>query len=70
MAGSVYLKGEHPALITAFKNRISNRVKQSANFILLQVPPVAGAVVWAAEELVKEIPLALRKSIIQSLMQI
>jgi len=53
LAGSVNLKGENPALVEAFKQEICHRVKTKVCFMPLQVPPVAGAVLWAIEELNK-----------------
>ena len=54
IAGSVNLKGESPALIRTFKQKIYHGVKTKVRFIPLQVPPVAGAVLWAIEELNKK----------------
>lgn len=51
MAGSVYVKGENPLLIKTFKQEVSAGIGCKADFHLLQEPPVAGAVIWALEEL-------------------
>lgn len=48
LAGSVFVKGENPLLIDTIKNAV-NAANQGYKLIytLLDVPPVAGAVVWA-----------------------
>lgn len=51
LAGSVYVKGENPALIDAFKEELCSHVKSKIRYIIAKSPPVAGAVVWAIEEL-------------------
>lgn len=51
MAGSVYVKGENPALINAFKEEANCLLGGRANYVLLREPPVSGAALWALEEL-------------------
>ncbi|MDR0323237.1 MAG: hypothetical protein LBI12_02180 [Treponema sp.] len=47
-AGSVFVKGEHPLLVDTIKNSIFKEYKTyNINFNLLNVPNVAGAVIWA-----------------------
>ncbi|PKP57508.1 N-acetylglucosamine kinase [Candidatus Atribacteria bacterium HGW-Atribacteria-1] len=65
LAGSVNLKGENPALVEAFKQEICHRVKTKVCFIPLQVPPVAGAVLWAIEELNKGKDSDIRKRVLR-----
>jgi N-acetylglucosamine kinase-like BadF-type ATPase len=50
MAGSLYVKGENPALVDTFKQEILSAVDQKIRFTVLNVPPVMGAVLWAIEE--------------------
>ena len=49
LAGSVYVKGENPALVAAFQEEITSNIHQKAHFTVLQVPPVTGAALWALE---------------------
>ncbi|HOJ09861.1 MAG TPA: BadF/BadG/BcrA/BcrD ATPase family protein [Clostridiales bacterium] len=49
LAGSIYVKGEDPYLINAFKRYTKELLNAEINFILLDVPPVAGAVIQAVE---------------------
>ena len=67
MAGSVYVKGENPTLIEAFQREIGARVAQPVRFTLLQVPPVAGAVLWALEALRPELDRRLRTQVLRNL---
>lgn len=65
IAGSVNLKGENPALIRMFKQEVCYGVKNKVRFIALQVPPVAGAVLWATEELNKGKNPDIRKRVLR-----
>ena len=52
LAGSVFVKGKHPMLIDSLKDRLSkNDPQRRMNYVLLDVPNVAGAVLWALNEL-------------------
>jgi N-acetylglucosamine kinase-like BadF-type ATPase len=52
LAGSVFVKGEHPFLIDALKETISrDKPDYRINYTKLEVPPVAGAVIWALNTL-------------------
>lgn len=52
LAGSVFVKGEHPLLLDALKTKISHdNPNRSITFHLLDVPNVAGSVVWALNKL-------------------
>lgn len=63
LAGSINLKGENPELINAFKKEVCSREKRKVCFIPLQVPPVAGAVIWAIEKLNKNKNPDIRKRV-------
>ncbi len=66
IAGSVNLKGENPAMIKTFKQEVCYGVKTEVRFIPLEVPPVAGAVLWAIEELNKKGKnLSIRKRVLR-----
>ncbi|MGB2783853.1 MAG: BadF/BadG/BcrA/BcrD ATPase family protein, partial [Atribacterota bacterium] len=65
LAGSINLKGENPELINAFKKEVCFREKRKVCFIPLQVPPVAGAVIWAIEKLNKNRNPDIRKRVSQ-----
>jgi N-acetylglucosamine kinase-like BadF-type ATPase len=67
LAGSVYVKGENPALVRAFQQDIIKNVSQKISFTVLEVPPVAGAVLWAFEADGKLIDNGLRERVIRSL---
>ena len=65
IAGSVNIKGENPALIETFKQEVCHGVKIKVRFIFLQVPPVAGAILWAIEELNKGKNPDIRKRVLR-----
>jgi N-acetylglucosamine kinase-like BadF-type ATPase len=65
IAGSVSLKGKNSTLIKIFKQKISEEVKNKLHFIPLQVPPVAGAILWAIEEVNKSKNPDIRKRVLQ-----
>lgn len=67
LAGSVYIKGEHPALLDAFKNEVIKHVKAKVNFILLNIPPVTGAILWALENVYGELPGQIRDIVIKNI---
>jgi len=51
-AGSVFVKGEHPYLLDAIKTRTcADNPDFTINYTLLDVPNVAGAVIWALNSL-------------------
>jgi len=51
-AGSVFVKGEHPIMIDAIKEKVNlDNPGCRINYKLLDVPPVAGAVNWALNTL-------------------
>jgi N-acetylglucosamine kinase-like BadF-type ATPase len=53
-AGSVFVKGAHPLLIDTIKEIINkNHPEYNIKYVKLEVPPVAGAVVWAFNKLGK-----------------
>lgn len=55
LAGSIYVKGEHPATIEKIKQDVeSANHKVKINLNVLQVPPVRGAVLWAFQEKEKD----------------
>jgi len=48
LAGSVFVKGEHPLLIDSLKEQVSNlNPRHHVRYNVLDVPNVAGAVIWA-----------------------
>lgn len=70
MTGSVYVKGENPTLVSAFKQEIQANISQKVCFTVLRVPPVAGAVMWAFEALDRELSIKYRKEVTQELSRI
>ena len=51
-AGSVFVKGEHPLLVDSIKAKVSgDNPSYSFAYTLLDVPNVAGAVIWALNSL-------------------
>jgi len=54
LAGSVFSKGEHPKIIDTIKEKLKNSNPDlKLKYTLLKVPPVAGAVYWAFNNLNK-----------------
>ncbi|HBE78791.1 MAG TPA: N-acetylglucosamine kinase [Firmicutes bacterium] len=70
LAGSVYVKGENPALVEAFRQEISSNISQKVRFTVLQVPPVTGAVLWALESLAKGMDQNFREQVILNLSKV
>jgi len=55
LAGSVFVRGEHPLLVDSLKEKVSNdNPKRLITYNLLNVPNVAGAVVWALNSIKNE----------------
>jgi len=52
LAGSVFVKGEHPLLIDSLKGQVSgSNPRHRIRYNVLDVPNVAGAVIWALNQL-------------------
>jgi N-acetylglucosamine kinase-like BadF-type ATPase len=52
LAGSVFVKGEHPLLIDSLKEQVSGgNPDRRVRYNVLDVPNVAGAVIWALNQL-------------------
>jgi N-acetylglucosamine kinase-like BadF-type ATPase len=52
LAGSVFVKGENPRLIDSLKEKLKElNPAHDFNYVILDVPPVAGAVIWALNTL-------------------
>ena len=52
LAGSIFIKGEHPLLIDELKAKVNNNDPgRHITFKLLDVPNVAGSVIWALNTL-------------------
>ncbi|UNK20656.1 N-acetylglucosamine kinase [Paenibacillus sp. N3/727] len=49
LAGSVWVKAESPLLLEKYKSYVATLTEHQCNYILLQVPPATGAVLWAME---------------------
>ena len=60
------LKGENPVMIKTFKGEVSKYITTNINYIVLKVPPVTGAIIWAIEELNGKNVLSVRQKIIDS----
>ena len=52
LAGSVFVKGENPLLVDSLKEQVNSfHPGHNINYVVLDVPPVAGAVIWALNSL-------------------
>jgi N-acetylglucosamine kinase-like BadF-type ATPase len=51
LAGSVHVKGENPVMLDTFRDEVLKNINRRVEFQILQMPPVAGAVIWALEEI-------------------
>lgn len=56
LAGSVWAKGKSQVMLERFKEVILTNTKKDCNFIVLNVPPATGAVIWAIELANKKYP--------------
>lgn len=66
MAGSVWVKGNCPEMISEFSRKIQEYTKKKCQFNLLKVPPATGAIIWALELVKGTFPsVAMREKIIQ-----
>ncbi len=66
LAGSIYAKGENPTIIETLKSELGEKIGIRLRYHLVKEPPVAGAVLWAYEELHGVAGEALRKKILHS----
>lgn len=64
LADSVHVKGENPVMLEAFKDEAKRNIDRRLVFHLLQEPPVAGAVIWALEEMNGDLDNTERKRIL------
>jgi len=71
LAGSVWIKAESPLLFEKYKQYMSGWAPCDCHYIFLQVPPAAGAILWALE-LYHGQPVhsALRHKVISSIEQV
>ncbi len=67
MAGSLFVRGENPALVDSFKENIKKGVKAKLNFTVLDVPPVTGSVVWALEKIMSPLKPEMRVKVIKQM---
>lgn len=56
MAGSVWAKATNDAMFNSFKNTVLKLTNKKCDFIILNEPPVLGAILWALEIANKELP--------------
>jgi len=71
LAGSVWIKAESPLLFEKYKQYMARWVPCNCRYIFLQVPPAAGAVLWALELFHGQpVHLELRHRIISSIEQV
>lgn len=69
MAGSVHVQGTSPHLRQAFTKTIEETMGSRAEVRVLRAPPVAGAIVWALEQIGLNPSIDLRQEICASLGQ-
>ena len=66
LAGSIYAKGENPTIMETLKSELAEKIGTRLRYCLVKEPPVAGAVLWAYEELHGIAGEALREKILHS----
>lgn len=49
LAGSVWVKAESPLLLEKYKSYVDSLTDRRCHYLILQVPPATGAVLWAME---------------------
>lgn len=68
LAGSVWIKAETPILFKQYRKYIEEFTEKKCKYIFLQVPPAAGAVLWALELFNNEpVDKSIRKKVIDVL---
>ncbi len=67
LAGSIHVKGENPVMLESFKDEASRNINRKIKYHLLQEPPVAGAIIWALEELNGPIDGTVRRKVLEQL---
>ncbi len=68
LAGSVWAKATNFAMLNKFKEVVSNLTKKNCNFIVLNEPPVLGAILWALEIANKKLPSSeLKAKVLESI---
>ncbi|MFD0692567.1 N-acetylglucosamine kinase [Paenibacillus sp. GCM10027628] len=71
LAGSVWVKAESPLLLQSYKNYVANFSNRHCRFILLQVPPATGAILWALELAYgRPVHLDIRRKVIEAVEQV
>ena len=70
LAGSVWAKATNDDMLNAFKKTILKLTNKQCHFIILKEPPVLGAILWALEIALKNLPSkALKQKVLESIIQ-
>lgn len=70
MAGSVWAKATNDAMFNSFKNTVLKLTKKDCNFIILNEPPVLGAILWSLEIANKVLPNnVLKQKVLSSIIE-
>lgn len=70
LAGSVWAKATCDKMVNKFKEVVVNLTKKDCNFIILNEPPVLGAILWALEIANKELPSSeLKAKVLESIIK-
>lgn len=67
ISGSTFVKGESPIMRETFKAEVIKNIGREVHFHLLREPPVAGAIIWALEELTNAVDRKLRNKVLDGL---
>jgi N-acetylglucosamine kinase-like BadF-type ATPase len=67
LAGSLFVKARPPILVDAYRLALQRALGDRARVVLLRVPPVSGAVLWALEDWSAPVSPCLRERIMKAL---
>ncbi len=67
LAGSVNVNGENPNLLNTLQDVVKEKSDKRIIFNILKEPPVLGAVLWALEEVIGDIPFQLKQKITKNI---
>lgn len=70
LAGSVWAKATNDNMVNKFKEVVTNLTKKECNFIILNEPPVLGAIIWALEVANGKLPsIEMKNKILNSIVE-
>lgn len=70
LAGSIWVKSGYPPLAEEFRRDVEKRIAARIKLLLLEAPPVLGAVLWAFERAEVPSSLQLREKVLEQILSV